>query len=162
MKLILVRTAYFKSGVWGVMYRDNFPLCLTLERPFLVGEDGLTKKNISCVPAGTYPIKKVTRHPGRRDAIEVWELEDVESGHRTKIQIHIGNWIKDSLGCILVGTEMSSSGGDRAMILSSGRAFRRLMDSDRDSSSRDSSSRDSITIQDIAIRDSSSRDSIQI
>ena len=126
--MILVRTAYFKSGVWGVMYRDNFPLCLTLERPFLVGEDGLTKKNISCVPAGTYPIKKVTRHPGRRDAIEVWELEDVESGHRTKIQIHIGNWIKDSLGCILVGTEMSSSGDDRAMILSSGKAFRRLMD----------------------------------
>ena len=125
--MILVRTAYFKSGVWGVMYRDNFPLCLTLERPFLLGEDGLTKKNISCVPAGTYPIKKVTRHPGRRDAIEVWELEDVESGHRTKIQIHIGNWIKDSLGCILVGTEMSSSGDDRAMILSSGKAFRRLM-----------------------------------
>ena len=128
MKLILVRTAYFKSGVWGVMYRDNFPLCLTLDRPFLVGEDGLTKKNISCVPAGTYPIKKVTRHPGRRDAIEVWELEDVESGHRTKIQIHIGNWIKDSLGCILVGIEMSSSEGDRAMILSSGKAFHRLMD----------------------------------
>ena len=126
--MILVRTAYFKSGVWGVMYRDNFPLCLTLERPFLVGEDGLTKKNISCVPAGTYPIKKVTRHPGRRDAIEVWELEDVESGHRTKIQIHIGNWIKDSLGCILVGTEMSSSEGDRTMILSSGKAFHRLMD----------------------------------
>jgi hypothetical protein len=127
MKLILVRTAYFETGVWGVMYRDNFPLCLTLERPFLLGEDGLTKKNISCVPAGTYPIKKVTRHPGRRDAIEVWELEDVEEDHRTKIQIHIGNWIKDSLGCILVGTEMSSSGGDRAMILSSGKAFHRLM-----------------------------------
>ena len=128
MKLILVRTAYFKSGVWGCIYRDNVPVCATLERPFLLGEDGLTKKNISCVPAGTYPIKKVTRHPGRRDAIEVWELEDVESGHRTKIQIHIGNWIKDSLGCILVGTEMSSSEGDRTMILSSGKAFHRLMD----------------------------------
>jgi len=127
MKLILVRTAYFKSGVWGCIYRDNVPVCATLERPFLLGEDGLTKKNISCVPAGTYPIKKVTRHPGRQDAIEVWELEDVEEDHRTKIQIHIGNWIKDSLGCILVGTEMSSSGGDRAMILSSGKAFHRLM-----------------------------------
>ena len=160
MKLILVRTAYFKSGVWGCIYRDNVPVCATLERPFLLGDNGLTKVNESCVPAGTYKFDIVMRHKGQSNAYLVPELQAVPG--RFRIQIHIGNWIKDSLGCILVGTEMSSSGGDRAMILSSGRAFRRLMDSDRDSSSGDSSSGDSITIQDIAIRDSSSRDSIQI
>ena len=126
MKLILVRTAYFKSGVWGCIYRDNKPVCATLERPFLLGDNGLTKVNESCVPTGTYKFDIVMRHKGQSNAYLVPELQAVPG--RSRIQIHIGNWIKDSLGCILVGTEMSSSGGDCAMILSSGLAFRRLMD----------------------------------
>jgi hypothetical protein len=126
MKLILVRTAYFKSGVWGCIYRDNVPVCATLERPFLLGDNGLTKVNESCVPTGTYKFDIVMRHKGQSNAYLVPELQAVPG--RSRIQIHIGNWIKDSLGCILVGTEMSSSGGDCAMILSSGLAFRRLMD----------------------------------
>ena len=142
--MILVRTAYFKSGVWGCIYRDNVPVCATLERPFLLGDNGLTKVNESCVPTGTYKFDIVMRHKGQSNAYLVPELQAVPG--RSRIQIHFGNYIRDSLGCILVGTEMSSSGGDRAMILSSGRAFRRLMDSDRDSSSGDS-----ITIQDIAM-----------
>ena len=125
MKLILVRTAYFKSGVWGCIYRDNVPVCATLERPFLLGDNGLTKVNESCVPTGTYKFDIVMRHKGQSNAYLVPELQAVPG--RSRIQIHIGNWIKDSLGCILVGTEMSSSGGDCAMILSSGLAFRRLM-----------------------------------
>jgi hypothetical protein len=124
--LILVRTAYFKSGVWGCIYRDNLPVCATLERPFLLGDNGLTKVNESCVPTGTYKFDIVMRHKGQSNAYLVPELQAVPG--RSRIQIHIGNWIKDSLGCILVGTEMSSSGGDCAMILSSGLAFRRLMD----------------------------------
>jgi len=123
--LILVRTAYFKSGVWGCIYRDNVPVCATLERPFLLGDNGLTKVNESCVPTGTYKFDIVMRHKGQSNAYLVPELQAVPG--RSRIQIHIGNWIKDSLGCILVGTEMSSSGGDCAMILSSGLAFRRLM-----------------------------------
>ena len=125
MKLILVRTAYFKSGVWGCIYRDNVPVCATLERPFLLGDNGLTKVNESCVPTGTYKFDIVMRHKGQSNAYLVPELQAVPG--RSRIQIHIGNWIKDSLGCILVGTEMSNSGGDCAMILSSGLAFRRLM-----------------------------------
>jgi len=124
--LILVRTAYFKSGVWGCIYRDNKPVCATLERPFLLGDNGLTKVNESCVPTGTYKFEIVMRHKGQANSYLVPELQAVPG--RSRIQIHIGNWIKDSLGCILVGTEMSSSGGDCAMILSSGLAFRRLMD----------------------------------
>ena len=124
--MILVRTAYFKSGVWGCIYRDNVPVCATLERPFLLGDNGLTKVNESCVPTGTYKFDIVMRHKGQSNAYLVPELQAVPG--RSRIQIHIGNWIKDSLGCILVGTEMSSSGGDCAMILSSGLAFRRLMD----------------------------------
>ena len=123
--MILVRTAYFKSGVWGCIYRDNVPVCATLERPFLLGDNGLTKVNESCVPTGTYKFDIVMRHKGQSNAYLVPELQAVPG--RSRIQIHIGNWIKDSLGCILVGTEMSSSGGDCAMILSSGLAFRRLM-----------------------------------
>jgi hypothetical protein len=125
MKLILVRTAYFKSGVWGCIYRDNKPVCATLERPFLLGDNGLTKVNESCVPTGTYKFEIVMRHKGQANSYLVPELQAVPG--RSRIQIHIGNYIRDSLGCILVGTEMSNSGGDQAMILNSSKAFHRLM-----------------------------------
>lgn len=54
--------------------------------------------NVSCIPAGIYQYK-LRFSPGKQTY--VLELQDVEG--RTYIQIHVGNYTRQILGCILVG-----------------------------------------------------------
>jgi hypothetical protein len=66
------------------------------------------KTGISCIPAGTYkcvphgwePNSKVTKP-------KTWRLENVPG--RFAVLIHIGNYTKDTEGCILAGMGMSVS-----------------------------------------------------
>jgi Family of unknown function (DUF5675) len=57
---------------------------------------------LSSIPPGTYAGFLRYDHPDH------WriELENVP-GHRTHIQIHIGNTVADTEGCIIVGTKLS-------------------------------------------------------
>ena len=127
-KLTLIRCCYTPKGTFGTVVLDEYPICLMLERPLFFGLNGLTTPNISCVPAGLYNIRLTQRHPTRTDGYEVFELLDVEGGNRTHIQIHIGNYIDDSLGCLLPCESWSRTSGGRVMGLSSGVAFRRFME----------------------------------
>lgn len=67
--------------------------CYTLELP-----DFDNRKNISCIPAGTYQAFK-RFSPSKQS--EVIQLKDVPN--RTYIQIHIGNYTRQIQGCILPG-----------------------------------------------------------
>jgi hypothetical protein len=104
MDIILTRTAYLKEGTTGqILDNEGRPICLTLERPWENNEP-----NISCVPTGIYEMELDMRHPGKKTQRLVWELRGVKG--RTQIQIHPGNKISHSLGCILPASTLTTQG----------------------------------------------------
>jgi len=93
--LFLRRVAQSSKGTFGVLVRDDLPLCLTLEDPWNDNKIGE-----SCIVPGTY---KCQPHNGAHFQ-NVWELLSVPG--RSAILIHAGNSIDDTRGCILVGSEV--------------------------------------------------------
>jgi hypothetical protein len=74
--------------------------CVTLELPFLSN-----KKKVSAIPAGTYrAIKTKSNSKG-----EVLLIKQVPN--RSSILVHVGNYSKDTLGCVLVGRNIEYSEG---------------------------------------------------
>lgn len=90
-KVLLQRTRLTKHGVRGVMYYESERVAHTLEKPWLNNQH-----NVSCIPVGEYRVK--SDNTGR---FKWWRLYGV--ANRGMIEIHEGNTIKDTLGCILVG-----------------------------------------------------------
>ena len=120
--IILTRTSYLQKGTTGqFLTGSGNPICLSLERPWKNNEP-----NVSCVPVGLYEMVIDTRNPGTEKACMVWELRGVVG--RSEIQIHIGNQVSNSLGCILPATDLSVNAKDKLWGASSGRAFDKLMD----------------------------------
>lgn len=93
MRITLLRAAQSEHGTFGVLVRDDLvPFALTLELPM---RDN--KKDVSCIPDGTYrcePFASPTKG-------KVFKLVGVPG--RTNVELHSGNIMSDSLGCILVG-----------------------------------------------------------
>lgn len=79
----------------------------TIERPWLNN-----KARVSCIPKGTY---KFVPHDGTAFK-NVWRLEDVPD--RSAILMHIGNTVKDVIGCIAVGLSTGKISGDPACLQS--------------------------------------------
>lgn len=73
----------------------------TLELPWLENQ-----KNISCIPENSY---KVTRHYSTTFK-ECFLIENVPG--RSEILIHAGNFVRNTRGCILIGTAHSDINGD--------------------------------------------------
>lgn len=73
---------------------------VSLELPYLEN-----KKQISCVPAGTYRAYK-TKSPSKGNVLYIQNV----SG-RSSILVHVGNYSKDTKGCILVGKNIDFSEG---------------------------------------------------
>lgn len=65
-------------------------LCSTFELPWRDNQP-----NISCIPAGVYPLK-MTNSPKYGPCYKVYNVDG-----RTDILIHKGNYVRDTLGCIL-------------------------------------------------------------
>lgn len=86
----------------------------TLEPPDLGNRD-----RVSCIPAGEYKAYIRDRKTSKWD-YDVIQLEDVPD--REAIQIHIGNYPKDTLGCILVGSSQGKN-----TVWRSGDKYRELM-----------------------------------
>lgn len=101
----LIRVAYTKEGTFGVLIKDGFPVCVTLEDPW-----NENKRNISCIPVGVYSC---TPHDGQKYK-ETWKLENVPG--RSAILIHIGNTQANTQGCILVGERYGELDGQAAIL----------------------------------------------
>jgi hypothetical protein len=114
VKLTLIRTKQDDACTFGDLFaHDGERLCVTLEEPWRENQ-----KDVSCIPIGTYPwFKRLSPKRG----YEVIELKDVPD--RSNVQIHIGNTLSDTEGCILVG----SARGVGAGISGSKLAFKKLM-----------------------------------
>lgn len=80
--------------------------CVTLE---LAWRDN--QPNVSCVPAGTYPIvRRWSAHFGR----ELFELEQVPG--RSACEIHVANTVGDLRGCIGVGRAFGRVNGQDGIV----------------------------------------------
>lgn len=113
---IKITRFYLKDHTLGVITLDDIT-CFTLELPDLDN-----KKNVSCIPEGTYNAF-VRNSPSNGQCIE---LKDVPN--RTHIQIHIGNYLSDILGCILVGDSIRHDKTKGFWVSNSGATLKRLLD----------------------------------
>ena len=110
-----------KEGVIGMLKNGSKFLAYTLE---LEWRDNQRRK--SCIPKGTYEIAYrdfggyYNRYNERFDNHKkrVLELQNVKD--RSAILIHIGNRPKDTLGCILVGSEADTN---KSIIYDSKKAY---------------------------------------
>lgn len=84
----------------------------TLENPWKDNQ-----REISCIPEGDYLVKPYSsqKYP------DVYELQEVPD--RSKILIHVGNYEKDTKGCILLGMGVDLTNN---MITHSSRALNRF------------------------------------
>ena len=88
----LIRVSTGDHGTFGVLMEEGMPFALTLEPEWKDNQ-----KNISCIPAGEYYCHDInsTRFG------YTFEIQQVPD--RTHILFHVGNFTKDTKGCILIG-----------------------------------------------------------
>src|SRR5690242_19613995 len=117
LPLALIRLEQNEHATFGLLQdAERNKICVTLELPW--------KENahdVSCIPAGSYTAH---RRFSPKHKMEVFELEGVP--HRANIEMHVGNFAHDSLGCILLGDRYGRLGEERG-ILESRVAFGRFM-----------------------------------
>ena len=110
-RIRIKRKHSFSEGMVGELYANGKFICYTLELAWL-----WNMKNKSCVPPKKYAA--IIRH----DHKDKWRIELIGvPGNREHVQIHIGNYPRDILGCVLVGTEYTP---DR--VLNSAVAYKKL------------------------------------
>jgi hypothetical protein len=99
LKLTIHRGAETDSCTTGYLAVDGANTCYTLELP-----DSNNQKYVSRIPRGTYAAHL------RYDHADAWRIELEKVPRRANVQIHIGNWPFQTLGCILVGTKVDVAG----------------------------------------------------
>jgi len=132
VNITLVRHAYLAECTLGRLYVGDRVLA-TIERPWVpnpAGPGGTPRE--SCVPDGAYAVRPHTseRYPHvyaiENPALGVYyQPGDVPAGQpwgRTAILIHIGNRVRDVIGCIAIGLTHGVLDGELA-VLSSARAL---------------------------------------
>ncbi len=125
--LKLKRIDYYSDGIFGELYdKSGHRVAVTLEHAYDSGNgDG---SYVPKLPNGTYKCVRGTHRLADLKEFETFEVMGVP-GH-TGILFHVGNYNKDSSGCILVGTGLEFVAKTH-MITQSRAAFQRFMDSQK-------------------------------
>lgn len=101
MKTITItRTKESSYQTLGILQFGDFS-CKTLELPWKNNE-----RRVSRIPSGEY---ECVPHQSPKFGDSLW-VQDVPN--RSEILIHLGNYYRDTLGCILVGREFLDIDGD--------------------------------------------------
>lgn len=95
-ELQLLRAIHRPDGVAGIVVADSLPICLSMERPWLNNQIG-----ISCIPTGVYVCRRVESPKFG------WTFEVTNVSGRTAILFHRGNIDDDSHGCIVLGEQFN-------------------------------------------------------
>ena len=110
-------------GTFGVLETENGFKCYTMENPWLDN-----KRSESCIPNGWYVMKMrqspIVERTSRGEFKEGWEVTNVVG--RQFIMFHVGNWTRDTDGCILTGRNLSHS-PNGFMVTHSIATFRQFM-----------------------------------
>lgn len=101
----LVRVKHTDKSTLGMLFIGGSFIAYTLENPWLDN-----KRRVSCIPIGTYEVGfrttggKHNQYAARYGKKHYGMLEVKDVPNRTFILFHVGNWAKDTHGCILLGT----------------------------------------------------------
>ena len=112
VKIVITRQASSEKCTVGQIAVGGKIVGYTLERPW---EGNLPI--ISSIPAGRYSGFL------RRATSDRWRVELENVPERHNVQIHVGNFVPDTIGCVLVGTEVKP---DDCVIADSKTAFDRM------------------------------------
>lgn len=128
MKLTLERHTYLEDRTMGKLYVGD-EIFHTLERPWIPTLEHLGGKNFeSCVPDGMYELIPFSseKHPDcyvlMNSELDVSIVQGQEPG-RWAILIHVGNYVKDVVGCIAPGLT-----SDESHVWNSGKAMDKIRD----------------------------------
>ena len=98
MVVYLKRLSRTPTATYGMLEVCDGPIvifkCVTLELPWRNNQ-----KNISCIPAGEYPMDFEWSNSFKRD---LWELKEVPG--RSEVKIHAANYYEQLRGCIALGS----------------------------------------------------------
>ena len=111
----LIRLEESLRGTIGILKLNKEVFCFTMEPP-----DHENERNISSIPTGQYICKPWNS----TNYGKTWMVADVY--RRNGILFHPGNYVGNTQGCILLGSEVGKLLGDRA-ILNSGKTFKEFM-----------------------------------
>jgi len=124
--MITLERAYLpdRSATLGRLIIDDTEL-YTLEPPWRDNEPC-----VSCIPEGTYPLQlrdsPIVQRTSRGVYPEGWEITEVPN--RTFIMFHVGNWVRDTEGCVLVGENFTWHWKNGPTVANSVAGFNRFME----------------------------------
>jgi hypothetical protein len=119
MKVQLLRS-YTEKQTPGGIYIDGKEVVKTLELPWKNN-----KKNISCIPEGSYTVRKRPGHEKR--PYEHFHIMNVPG--RAWILIHPGTYVWNVLGCIMPGLEFADLNRDGLVdVIHSKTALKKLLE----------------------------------
>ena len=96
VNLLIIRDEFTDKSTIGKLFLNSEWLCDTLELPYRDNQ-----RSISCIPAGQYKVRlRTAKESSSRNYLHLL-VEDVKD--RSYILVHIGNFPKDTRGCVLVG-----------------------------------------------------------
>lgn len=96
--LTIERKMSTENCTMGYLVANGEVLCYTLELPWKDNQGML-----SCIPPGTYT--GILRY----DKTDRWRIQLEEVPGRTAVQIHMGNYTSQTLGCVLVGSDAKTN-----------------------------------------------------
>ena len=106
MELLLQRKLFTPTATLGELSVDGAPECVTLEDVVRAGDIFAVKvPGATAIPAGRYDVRVSFSPKFGKELPEILSVPNF-----TGIRIHIGNFPKDTDGCVLVGR---SKGVDR-------------------------------------------------
>lgn len=120
----LVRREHIKDGIFGELYvGDNVKFSfVTLEHAYPDDDDKFKAK----VPRGEYVCKRGFHKLTDLVPFDTFEVQDVPNCWG--ILFHVGNYNRDSSGCVLVGKGIGFTQSRGKMIVDSKRAFKEFME----------------------------------
>ncbi len=95
----------------GRLIIDGQEVGRTLELPWRNNET-----SVSRIPPGTYAASM------RTDGARGWRVELADVRDRKKVQMHIGNYARETEGCILVGDNVTEDKGNKACMVTNSAA----------------------------------------
>jgi hypothetical protein len=95
------------------LLNDNDAIIKAYESLELPDENN--KRNVSCIPEGTY---QAIKHQSPKHGDSLW-VQNVPN--RSEILIHKGNYYTDILGCILIGDDLADINRDGIMDVTNSR-----------------------------------------
>lgn len=127
MDLTLTRNQYIASGIFGQLAdEDGNIIAYTCEHAYDDGNGGWIPK----VAAGSYVCQRGQHQLASMSspftAFQLMDVPDFQGNSVNNILIHMGNFDKDSEGCILIGQAIAGTGSSE-MVTNSVATFNKFM-----------------------------------